>query len=70
MVSEETYWEEYERKAKAYDAQIDKEWSVFPAWHDMTSGQKNMACVISERQGRKQKALLDACFVKMGRNHG
>lgn len=43
----ETYWDEYKRKTKAYEVQIDKEWSAFPAWDDMTEDQKEAVCVIA-----------------------
>jgi len=66
----ETYFDEYQRKAKAYDAQIDREWAQFPAWDDMTDEQKEAAIVFGVRQGTKQKGLLDSYHRMTGVGNG
>ncbi len=56
----ETHWEGYQRKANAYDVQIDKEWAPFLDVVEWTDELMEKACVIAERQGNKQQRMFEA----------
>ena len=56
----ETYWDEYKRKTNAYDVQIDKEWAPFLDVVEWTDELVEKACVIAERQGKKQQRMFEA----------
>lgn len=60
LMKTETYFDEYQCKAKAYDVQIDKEWAPFLGTVEWTDELMDKACVIAERQGKRQALMFDA----------
>lgn len=52
-----TMADRFDAAHKKIEAQVDREWSAFPAWDDMTENQKQSAVAIAGRQGERMQAL-------------